>query len=511
MNEMTTLLLSRAHRVLRIALVVVLVCGGANMAVAKGQGAVAVWAASERFALITDTSLPGLVLVDLQTGAAVERLVMEKMRPVGVASCSACDFIFVSTGSQSQFRVLRLSDTVESLLAKKGSLDLASARLERLRLETADGEKPTDGRMLLVSNDGKTAFIASSEDRAVFRVDFDKSPNTVKILQDNKAKPFGLNWDRSGQILVSMHKQDVWRMTAEGEVLAIYQIKLAQCPGASELKPNLRAAVDDPYNENSVLILASNPISYDAVVWRLTVDSRGQQSCKNLASMIGRDSGWIDAVGEAIEFSRPHHFALRPDADPAQLIITDIDNRAVRLLDLQTNASTTLMYDRDRLVSAMAPAERTSRLSCNELEWPINPGSAGSTTGDFCLLPAGAGYSPVTLEAAETQCRAAGARLCEPTELVLAGTPAVERTWTRAVCASCWQRKARENCDFDETYKTPDAVHSHPEFLHSWRSGQALAIASADTGELVIRCESFATEPGAAPTCCADAAPADDA
>jgi hypothetical protein len=495
-------------------LVGIVLFSAANMALAKGQGAVAVWAASERFALVTDTSLPGLVLVDLQTGVARERLVMDSIRPVGVASCSACDFILVSSGKsnignsssvKSQYRLLRLSGTVESLLAEKGSLDLASARSERLQLETADGEKPADGRMLLVSNDGKAAFIASSLDRAVFRVDFEKSPNTVKILQDNKAKPFGLNWDRNGQILVSMHKQAVWRMTADGEVLSIYQIKSAECPGALELKPNLRAAVDDPYNKDSVLILASNPISYDAVVWRLTVDAQGRQSCANVAGMIGRDSGWIDAVGEAIEFSRPHHFALRPEADPAQLVITDIDNRALRLLDLQTNATTTLMYDRDRLVSAMAPAVRTSRLSCSELQWPVNPGSAGSTTGEFCLRPASAGDSSVTLEAAESQCRAAGARLCEPAELTLAGAPAAERTWTRAACASCWQRKAREECQFEEAYKSPDAVHSHPEFMHSWRSGQALAVVSADTGDLVIRCEPFDTREGAAATCCANA------
>ena len=56
-----------------------------NQASANGQGPVGVWAVSERYALVADTSLPGLVLVDLETGVAIERLLMGKFRPVGVA------------------------------------------------------------------------------------------------------------------------------------------------------------------------------------------------------------------------------------------------------------------------------------------------------------------------------------------------------------------------------------------------------------------------------------------
>src|SRR5512137_472550 len=100
-------------------------------------------------------------------------------------------------------------------------------------------------------------------------------------------------------------------------------------------------------------MFSSNPKSYDAVIWRLTVDAQGNQSCSTVAGKIGHDPGWVDASGEAIEFSRPHYFSPRPNSRPPQLVMTDIDNRALRLLNLATNTSTTLMYNRDQVVKAL--------------------------------------------------------------------------------------------------------------------------------------------------------------
>jgi hypothetical protein len=482
-------------------------------ALARGRGPVGVWPASERYALVTDSSLPGLVLVDLDTGTPVERLVMDKVRPVSVASCPNCDFALVS-GGEASYWLLHFSATVAQLLQRKGNLDLGNARLEPLDIRTAE-KKLTDGRICLVSNDGKTAFVAASEDHMLARVDFASTPNAVALIKGKQGEPFGLNWDRNGDLLVSMHKKSVWRMTAEGKVLAIYDTKKAGCPVGGEKQPNLRAAIDDPLNEGSLLILASNPLSYDAVVWRLSVDAQGRQTCTGVAGKIGHDPGWVDASGESIEFSRPHYFAPRPGSQPPQLIVTDIDNRALRLLDLSTLATTSVMYDRDRVVSDLPQQGRFSRSSCTELNWPA--AASGPRGRAFCVEPSQAGAKEVTLEQARDHCSAAGARLCEPAELLVAGQPsgrlapgeraAEQAAWTDAACASCWQRNEGERCAaVIEDHKTA-GVHANTEFAQSWNSGQALVVAATNTRAAATLCRPVTDQLTAFAPCCADAAP----
>ena len=471
---------------------------------ARGKGPVGVWPASERYVLVADTSLPGLVLVDLETGAAIERLPLKNVRPVGIASCPTCNFALISGGrSDSGIRAnvwkLQFNDTVANLLATRGRLGLDEARLEVLTV-APDAQKLEDGRMCLVSDDGSTAFIASPEDRALVRLALGDPPVSKFLLRHPKAKPFGLNWGRDGNLLVTMHKNQVWRMTVDGEVLAVYDTRKSRCPGEAELKPNLRAAVDDPVHADSLLVLASNPRSYDAVVWRLRVDAQGGQSCSAAAGKIGFDSGWIDAAGEAIEFSRPHFFALRPGSTPAQLVITDIDNRALRLLDLTTDTSTSVMYDRDRIVGALPPAARLSSASCAALNWPLTATVAGATA---CVRQAAGAALEMTLAQAEDYCRAAGARLCEPAELLSSHPVQPGSAWTAAECSSCWQRKEGESCTIAaQDHKTPDRVHAHEDFAQSWRSGHAQVIGGAQGG--VTRCLPVDEVQRAAAPCCAD-------
>lgn len=494
----------------RVFAVILLFLQCVSPAYAKGKGPVGIWLASDRYALVADTSLPGLVLVDLEKGIAVERLKMANVRPVGIAACPSCKFAIVSGGkSDSGLRAnvwrLNFKDTISNLLAADGKLGLSDAQLEALDVRP-DGRKLDDGRMCLVSDDGKTAFIASLVDQKLVRVELEPSLAAKTILHGKGVKPFGLNWDRNGHMLVTMHKQEIWRMTADGEVLAVYDTRSARCPGARELKPNLRAAVDDPVNPNSLLVLASQPRHYDAVVWRLSIDGQGRQTCESVASKIGVEPGWVDASGEAIEFSRPHFLVLRGDRTPPQLVITDIDNRALRLLDLTDYSSTSVMYDRDRLLEAMPHEKRWSETSCAQLSW-----TGLDSSGDVasCIRQAPADALDMTLVQAGQYCRVDGARLCEPAELLSAGFAHEIAAWTAAECASCWQRSERESCIIHEQdYKSPDIFHSHKEFSQSWRSGQALVIASGGGASTV--CRPIDEKAKAAAHCCADVLPTEE-
>lgn len=472
------------------------------LADAKGQGPIGLWAASNRYVLVADKHLTGLVLVDLIMGKAVERLPIEG--PVkGVASCPKCDFALIS-GEGGNFWLAHFDGPVIELLEQKKKIGFDTTRLEPLEL-TDNGVRLSDGRMVRISENGELAFIASSNDRAVFRLDLASAPHVQAIIKDDKAKPFGLNWTQKGELLVAMHKKEVWRITTEGHVLAKYSIKAADCPGVKSLKPNLRAAIDDPVNSNSLLILASNPKSYDAVIWRLSVNSQGEHTCSIAAGKIGRDSGWVDGSGESIVFSRPHFFVLRPDSDPPQLIISDIDNQALRLLNLNTDSSTTVMYNRDRRVQVLPASTWMSSSSCERQNWETAKPATNPLGAASCARPAHISARALTLPEAQAHCAAEGARLCEPAELRQTGVAERMTAWTNAECASCWHRKANDQCSEKiATHKTKDLTHGSPEFSQSWNSGRAIEIPGVFKDQNASYCSPVINDLRLSTPCCAD-------
>jgi hypothetical protein len=345
---------------------------------AYGKGPIGLWPVSERYVLVADSSLPGLVLVDIASGNAVERLVIEGANPTCVSSCPDCDFVFM-TGTGGDYWRLKFEAPLTQLIRDQGALGFNTAVLEPLALHKGEGAM-TDGRRCLVSNDGLSAFVASFRDRAMFRIDLSATPTATRLLDTGEHKPFGLNWGRNGNLLLTMHKNEMWRINLKGELLARYNISDSACPGTERYQPNLRAAIDDPTNPDKLLILASNPGTYDALIWRLQTGSKTRGRCTIAAGSIGPGPGWRDGRGGEVRFSRPHYFSLRPDTETPQLIITDIDNHALRLLNLASGTTFSVMYDRDRATANLPEESKRSALSCKELEWKQGPEALDNVT-----------------------------------------------------------------------------------------------------------------------------------
>ncbi|MCX2978883.1 hypothetical protein [Candidatus Marimicrobium litorale] len=466
-------------------------------ALATGKGSIGLWPASERHVLVIDKTIPGLVLVDLTEGVAVERVIIPSEVVVGVTSCQECDFALVGS-SRGDFWRVQFSGKVADLLSSTGRLGLADAEIKRIHFKSSR-TPPKDSRMMLLDEGGKTAYIASLKDDEVFRASLGPEPRIETFYRGKRLEPFGLNWGREDTLLLTLHKKTVMRLNREGEVLAVYNTRRAGCPGTDQFKPNMRAAFDDPLNENSILILASNPKSYDAVVWRLTYEDNGKERCESVVSKIGRDTGWVDGAGDAVFLGRSHHFVLRPGR--AEAIISDTDNRALRTLDLATETTRTVMYDRDRLLAKQRPERTLSSKDCKSLGWALLP--AGGLPDGSCIQNDGAESEPRLLEAAEKHCQNIGGRLCEPNELVRSGRVSAP-IWTRARCASCWMRKAHNLCELDiKTYKSPGLSHRDKAFAQSWDSGHAQQVSSKNGGSTTF-CEADTLSAKALVHCCAD-------
>lgn len=468
---------------------------------AFGKGPIGLWPVSERFVLLADSSLPGLVLVDLLSGVATERLIMEGANPTCVSSCPNCDFVFV-TGTGGKYWRLRFPAPLAQLLDNQGDVGLNSAVLESLSLSEG-GQGVSDGRICLVTNDGLAAYVASSRNRAVFRVDLSARPVARALLKTGEHEPFGLNWGGNGHLLVTMHKDEVWRVSLKGKILAKYSMSDADCPGTVQYRPNLRAAIDDPMRSDNLIVMASNPGTYDALIWRLDLGLQTQGGCSVLAGGIGPGPGWRDGVAEDVAFSRPHYLVLRADTEPAQIIVSDIDNRALRLLNLESEVVSSVMYDRDLSVADMPAASLRSALSCTELDWQKGK-RAPEASNTFCLRPPAAHALQLSRAEAVSYCRNLGARLCEPAELRSFAATNEFEAWTIAQCASCWQRRAESTCSaVITTQKTPGSRKTG-EFSQSWHSGFAVEIGAGLAAGPATYCEAGDSLRQAAAPCCAD-------
>jgi hypothetical protein len=99
---------------------------------AKGKGPIGIWAASERYVLIADSSLPGLMLIDVEKGVATERLVMARDNPTCVASCPDCNFALM-TGTGGDTWKIHFKKTIKQLLGEQGKEEAGRAnyRLKR--------------------------------------------------------------------------------------------------------------------------------------------------------------------------------------------------------------------------------------------------------------------------------------------------------------------------------------------------------------------------------------------
>lgn len=453
-----------------------------NYSHALGQGPIGLWAVTERYVVVADSSLPGIVLVDLATAEAVERLNFFPnigSRVLSVSSCKSCDFLFVvgkNLDGIKAFWKIEFDSNIQDLLDDDGILGFGNARITALDSQIPEPyeQEGFDPRISLVSTDGDTAYIATSSKRAVFKVDLsDASAPMERFLHAKKHKPFGLNWVNNESMLVTMHKKEIWRVSIAGEVMNKYSI--ADCPGVGEGKPNLRATIIDPYHANSLIVLASNPLSYDAVIWRLKYATKGDSViCENLAGKINRDSDWVDSWqgGEHVFFSRAHYFIKHPDSSKLQIIVTDIDNRALRIVDLKNGATTSIMYDRDLRKTRIPQPEKYSQLGCSDIDWPQSHYVLGIWGQQVCLQVGS--NMQLSFKQAKAQCTDYGARLCEPFELRQLNPFPEGITWTAAPCASCWQKKFTQKCAaIIETHRS-HGKHRSPGFSHSWSTGQAI-------------------------------------
>lgn len=478
-----------------------------SVACAKGAGPIGIWAIDEQYAVVADKSIPGLVLVDLENNSVSDEFYMPGHKLKFVASCPDCDFLFV-TGGNNDFLKITLHSTVRELIATDPEQFFSEATATLLDLEYSEGFCPffcnkvniTDGRATLTSDDGSYTFLASSVDGALYRINTNDGVfGQIEAWKFPGHKPFGLNWGNEETLLVTMHKKLVFRLTRTGEIISSYDVFQHNCPGAREGKPNLRAALDAPGENAGVFVLASNPLSYDAVIWLLQTTPDGTLTCEVAAGGINRGPEWIDGVSENIYFSRPHYMIYRPATTPQEIVVSDIDNRALRLISVSDYSSESVFIGRGRRLEENPPTHTSSRLSCSELGWNVMI-STNLFDSRTCFHR-DASQELMTYDQAFGHCEAIGARLCDIEEISQPQFESQGIFWSSTECGSCWLRDYDSSCAAEiETFRTPDSKHGDQDFQQSWNSSYALVTISQEGTS--GRCVPFNSRVQGSAVCC---------
>jgi len=162
-----------------------------------------------------------------------------------------------------------------------------------------------------------------------------------------------------------------------------------------------------------------------------------RRKCVGVAGNVREPVGWHDGRGQQARFSRPHSLTALP-GDDHQLVVTDIDNRAVRVVDVSKGRVASVVYN-DNLFGQWHEHRRPKpRLDV--------------------LLPDDDAGTPRLLtrpEAAAVCRRKNNATLCDPKDLLFddaTGRTTTTTTsrillsddddgvlvWTSRPCASCW-------------------------------------------------------------------------
>jgi hypothetical protein len=208
-------------------------------------------------------------------------------------------------------------------------------------------------------------------------------------------------------------------------------------------------------------------------------------ACALVAGDVNKHEDWRDGAGAAARFSRQHQMAaFRTN----ELLLTDIDNRAVRRITLADGRASTVPYDDgghlytelwgDRFPAAHAtPVPAAAR---------VLPEAHAKTTS-------------ATAAAAAADCAARGAALCPPAALrddKVLGRLRRSAAWTSQSCHSCWLHWPGV-CPVPKAHKQANKRTSA-----AWGNGYQMVARVGAGDDVRFECTDVKKAVGTKPLCC---------
>ena len=335
-----------------------LLCAGTR---ATGKGPVGIYVIDDRYAAVADSNANALLIVDVLRGGVVgsrrwpspKNDTKEWYSLTGVASCANCSFAYLTSNHGPAFWRMDLTKPLAAMARADDFADLARATLVELPcLRSLDA----DTRMVALKRDASVGFVAlkaagvaAFAPRAIHASAQRCDALDVRLVASKDAlrggKTFaGLALSRDDGTLYVTAENGVFSIRATGTFQKRAE-KLTGEPACGLHNAHLRETAP----QNGHLYVVGHPSADNAgmAVYRLGTK---KGACALVAGDVNKHEDWRDGAGAAARFSRPHQMAaFRAN----ELLLTDIDNRAVRRITLADGRASTVPYDNNHLYTEL--------------------------------------------------------------------------------------------------------------------------------------------------------------
>mmetsp|Transcript_12977 Transcript_12977/g.23408 ORF Transcript_12977/g.23408 Transcript_12977/m.23408 type:complete len:605 (-) Transcript_12977:222-2036(-) len=449
-----------------------------------GQGPRGVHPITDRYIAVADSSIDSVLIVDGNSGGAVVgHLVLhdrssddspdEWLGPISLATCIECKHLFVTSNSMMFAIAL---DRPLAVMAE--SHDFSSLAKSSVRPYWPDGwskKYEDDGylRMISIARDGTSAYVAHAKG-GIFSFD------PLDPTQENRAAKHVVHIGDAdiGEDINGLHHTSSLKNLIITRNKYVHILKLIDEDGANPLdygdpiayKLTLDYHCDKLYDGadmtfmdtviiNQYAFVMGHPTHSDdsahngVAIYRLTWDDDDEMwgNCEQMAGSGLKDAAWVDGSGRDARFSStPHEIAVLPSMDSHTIVVGDVDNRALRYVDVTIPVETHDQTDKVRVSTIAYNEDLYQVLYQKEEPWiSISPEAVMEQDGKSYFHNGKEGVYSMNFDTAQDECGRVGiGRVCTLPEIrarfARGQYPTIDgddRTWTTVwtaePCTSC--------------------------------------------------------------------------
>mmetsp|Transcript_57659 Transcript_57659/g.122331 ORF Transcript_57659/g.122331 Transcript_57659/m.122331 type:complete len:607 (+) Transcript_57659:238-2058(+) len=449
-----------------------------------GQGPRSIHPINDRYVAVADSSIDAVLIVDGNSGGAVVgHLVLHDrtddddpyswLEPVSLASCDDCKYLFVTSNSALYAIAL---DRPLSVMAESHDFSALSNSVVREYWPDNWSEKyKGDGylRMVSIAHDGSSAYVAHAQG-GIFSFDplnptesSRRAKHVVHVGDADIGQDInGLHHTRSLKNLVitrSKYVHILKLVDEEGENPLDFgnpvAYKLSLDYHCSKLYDGAEMTWMDTAIINEYAFVMGHPKHSDKsehngmALYRLTWYDEDERwkDCVQIAGSGLEDAGWVDGSGFEARFSStPHEIVVLPSLETHTVIVADVDNRALRYVDVTVPVETHDQTDKVRVSSVAYDEDLYQVLYQKEEPWmTLNVEDVMRQDGKSYYHSGPEGLYSMNFAAAQDECGRVGiGRVCTLPEIrarfARGQYPTIDgddRTWTTVwtaePCVSC--------------------------------------------------------------------------
>jgi len=449
-----------------------------------GHGPRGIHPITDRYIAVADSSIDSILIVDGNTGGAVVgHIVLHEpalngktkkwLNPVSVATCDTCDHLFVTSGDM--FFAIAVDRPLLEMAQSHDFSSLAKSSVRPFWPDAWSTKYQATGnlRMVSIAQDGSSGYVAHASG-GIFSFDplnpteaNRKAKHVIKIGDaDIGADINGVHHTRSLKNLIVTRRKTVHILKlddGEGKNPLEYgeptAYELALDYHCQKLYDGEKMTFMDTVIINEYAFVMGRPehaegVAHNGVaVYRLTWydDDEAWGDCTPIAGDGLKAAGWTDGSGRESRFSAtPSDFAVMPTNESHMLVVGDVDNRALRFVDVTVPVESHDQTDLVRVSSVAYNEDLYQVLYADEEPWSdLDPETVMEQDGKSYYHSGEDSLYAMNFEDAQDECGRVGVgRICTLPEIRARFSrgqyPSIDEddkswttVWTDEGCTSC--------------------------------------------------------------------------